>query len=162
MSPARSGSSEISHFQRSDGIEIRNRIMFVFYPGLPQLLTGLLFNTLLLLSLAHMHAQICQRVTREGQLVEYVNIARDTVAANWTIYSVSPLKFEVLYGGGDRTTDTPVLTRCESVLMYRDTSVKAIWSESVLLLGMPLFILALIISELSLGVRLICDADLHR
>ena len=47
--------------------------------------------------------QICQSITREGQATEYVNIARDTIPANWTIYSVSPLKFEVLYGGGDRT-----------------------------------------------------------
>ena len=48
-------------------------------------------------------SQICQSIRREGQATEYVNIATDTVPANWTIYSVSPLKFEVLYGGGDST-----------------------------------------------------------
>ena len=36
-------------------------------------------------------------------MTEYVTIARDTVPANWTVYSASPLKFEVLYGGGDST-----------------------------------------------------------
>ena len=35
LSPALNESSEISHFQCSDAIEICNRIMFVFYPGLP-------------------------------------------------------------------------------------------------------------------------------
>ena len=47
--------------------------------------------------------QICQSITREGQAIEYVEIARDTVPAKWTVYSVSPLKFEIIYGGGDRT-----------------------------------------------------------
>ena len=35
LSPALNRSSEIFRFQRGDAIEIRNRIMFVFYPGLP-------------------------------------------------------------------------------------------------------------------------------
>ena len=50
--------------------------------------------------------QICQSITREGQATEYVTIARDTVPANWMVYSVSPLKFEVLYSGGDSYSTT--------------------------------------------------------
>ena len=36
MSPALNGSLEIHRFERSDIVEIRNRIMFIFCPGLPQ------------------------------------------------------------------------------------------------------------------------------
>ena len=35
MSPALNGSSTLERFERSDASEIRNRIMFDFYPGLP-------------------------------------------------------------------------------------------------------------------------------
>ena len=35
MSPALNGSSALQHFERSNAIEIRNGIMFNFYPGLP-------------------------------------------------------------------------------------------------------------------------------
>ena len=36
MSPALNRSSALQHFERSSAVEIRNRIMFNFYPGLPQ------------------------------------------------------------------------------------------------------------------------------
>ena len=39
MSPALNGSSTLEHFERSNASEIRNRIMFDFYPGLPHMLT---------------------------------------------------------------------------------------------------------------------------
>ena len=39
LSPAPNGSSEMSRFQRGDVIEIRNRITFVFYSGLPHMQT---------------------------------------------------------------------------------------------------------------------------
>ena len=35
MSPALNGSSGLERFECSNAIEIRNRIMFDFYPGLP-------------------------------------------------------------------------------------------------------------------------------
>jgi len=38
MSPALKGSSALQRFERSNAIEIRNRIMFDFYPGLPHVL----------------------------------------------------------------------------------------------------------------------------
>jgi len=37
MSPALNGSSTLERFERSNAGEIRNRIMFDFYPGLPQM-----------------------------------------------------------------------------------------------------------------------------
>ena len=37
MNPALSGSSTLEHFECSNAIEIRNRIMYDFYPGLPQI-----------------------------------------------------------------------------------------------------------------------------
>ena len=37
MSPALNGSSALQHFERSNAIEIRNGIMFDFYPGLPHI-----------------------------------------------------------------------------------------------------------------------------
>ena len=37
MSPALNGSSALQRFERSNAIEIRNGIMFDFYPGLPQM-----------------------------------------------------------------------------------------------------------------------------
>ena len=37
MSPALNGSSVLQHFERSNAIEIRNGIMFDFYPGLPNI-----------------------------------------------------------------------------------------------------------------------------
>ena len=37
MSPALKGSSTLERFERSDASEIRNGIMFDFYPGLPHL-----------------------------------------------------------------------------------------------------------------------------
>ena len=37
MSPALNGSSAIWHFEGSDAIEIRDRITFDFYTGLPQI-----------------------------------------------------------------------------------------------------------------------------
>ena len=44
MNPALNGSSAQQHFERSNAIEIRNGIMFDFYPGLPHILA--LMNTL--------------------------------------------------------------------------------------------------------------------
>ena len=38
MSPALNESSTLEHFEHSNASEIRNGIMFDFYPGLPQLL----------------------------------------------------------------------------------------------------------------------------
>ena len=38
MSPALDGSSALQRFERSNAIEIRNGIMFDFYPGLPHVL----------------------------------------------------------------------------------------------------------------------------
>ena len=35
LSPVLNGCLEILHFERSDAIEIRDRVMFVFYSGLP-------------------------------------------------------------------------------------------------------------------------------
>ena len=35
MNPALNGSSTLERFERSDASEIRNGIMFDFYPGLP-------------------------------------------------------------------------------------------------------------------------------
>ena len=35
MSPALNGSTALQHFERGDMVEIRNGIMFDFYPGLP-------------------------------------------------------------------------------------------------------------------------------
>ena len=37
LSSTLNGSSEISRFKRRDPIEIRDRIMFVFYSGLPHI-----------------------------------------------------------------------------------------------------------------------------
>ena len=37
MSPALNGSSALQRFERSNAIEIRNGIMFDFYPGLPHI-----------------------------------------------------------------------------------------------------------------------------
>ena len=37
LSPALNGSSEIQRFERSDAIEIRDRIIFDFYTGLPHM-----------------------------------------------------------------------------------------------------------------------------
>ena len=37
MSPALNGSSALQRFECGNAIEIRNGIMFDFYPGLPQL-----------------------------------------------------------------------------------------------------------------------------
>ena len=39
MSPALNGSSALERFERSNAIEIRNGIMFNFYPGQPQMET---------------------------------------------------------------------------------------------------------------------------
>jgi len=39
MSPALNGSSMLEHFERSNASEIRNGIMFDFYPGLPHMCT---------------------------------------------------------------------------------------------------------------------------
>ena len=38
MNPTLNGSSEIQHFERSDTFKIRNKVIFVFYPGLPHIL----------------------------------------------------------------------------------------------------------------------------
>ena len=40
MSPALNGSSEIRHFEHAYAIEIRDGIMFVFYSGLPQMVSS--------------------------------------------------------------------------------------------------------------------------
>ena len=37
MSPALNGSSSLERFERSNAIEIRNGIVFDFYPGLPHI-----------------------------------------------------------------------------------------------------------------------------
>ena len=37
MNPTCNGTSEIQHFERTDAIEIRDGIVFVFYPGLPHI-----------------------------------------------------------------------------------------------------------------------------
>ena len=37
MNPTLNGSSALEHFKRSNAIEIRNVIMFDFYPGLPHI-----------------------------------------------------------------------------------------------------------------------------
>ena len=37
QSPSLNGSSTLEHFKRSNAIEIRNGIMFDFYPGLPHM-----------------------------------------------------------------------------------------------------------------------------
>ena len=42
MSPTPNGSSVLQRFERGNALEIRNRIMFDFYPGLPQVF-GILF-----------------------------------------------------------------------------------------------------------------------
>ena len=42
MSPALNGSSALQRFERSNAIEIRNGIMFDFYPGLPQMYSNYL------------------------------------------------------------------------------------------------------------------------
>ena len=44
-----------------------------------------------------------------GTGLEYV--ARNTVPAKWTIGSLNPLQFVVVYGGGDKSVG-PTLTRC--------------------------------------------------
>ena len=41
MNPAPNGSSTLQHFERGDAIEIRNRMMFDFYPGLPHIIHSL-------------------------------------------------------------------------------------------------------------------------
>ena len=41
MSPALNGNSMLEHFERSNVSEIRNGIMFDFYPGLPHMVVGL-------------------------------------------------------------------------------------------------------------------------
>ena len=38
MSPTRNGSSALQRFEHGNAFEIRNRIMFDFYPGLPHIL----------------------------------------------------------------------------------------------------------------------------
>ena len=45
MNPALSGSSALEHFERSNVIEICNRIMFDFYVGLPHMLVFISFTT---------------------------------------------------------------------------------------------------------------------
>ena len=42
MSPALSGSSAIWHFEGNDAIEIRDKITFDFYTGLPQMYVAFL------------------------------------------------------------------------------------------------------------------------
>ena len=37
MSPARNGSTALQRFERGNALEIRNGIMFDFYPGLPHM-----------------------------------------------------------------------------------------------------------------------------
>ena len=37
QSPSLNGSSALEHFKHSNAIEIRNRILFDFYPGLPHM-----------------------------------------------------------------------------------------------------------------------------
>ena len=39
MNPAPNESSTLQYFERGDAIEIRNGIMFDFYPGLPHVLS---------------------------------------------------------------------------------------------------------------------------
>ena len=43
MSPALNGSSALQRFERSNAIEIRNGIMFDFYPGLPHMLLHIMY-----------------------------------------------------------------------------------------------------------------------
>jgi len=38
MSPTPNGSSALQHFEHGNAIEIRNGVMFDFYPGLPHML----------------------------------------------------------------------------------------------------------------------------
>ena len=40
MSPALNGSSTLEHFERSNASEIRNGILFDFYPGLPHVIVS--------------------------------------------------------------------------------------------------------------------------
>ena len=44
-----------------------------------------------------------------GTGLQYV--ARNTVPAKWTVGSLKPLQFVVVYGGGDKS-EGPILTRC--------------------------------------------------
>ena len=41
MSPALNGSTALQRFERGNAVEIRNGIMFNFYPGLPQMYSEL-------------------------------------------------------------------------------------------------------------------------
>ena len=41
MSPSLKGSTALKCFERSNAVEIRNRIMFDFYPGLPHMYANL-------------------------------------------------------------------------------------------------------------------------
>ena len=51
LSSVLNGSSEISRFKRRDAIEKRNRIMFVFYSGLPHILFTVVWHAWLVLIL---------------------------------------------------------------------------------------------------------------
>ena len=51
MSPAFNGNSALERFERSYAIEIRNRILFDFYPGLPHII---MYNVIQIL-LVHEH-----------------------------------------------------------------------------------------------------------
>ena len=61
----------------------------------------------------YMHMQACQDTINSGTGLTYV--ARNTVPAKWTIGSLSPLQFTVVYGDGDKS-EGPTLTRCVNLL----------------------------------------------
>ena len=57
MRPALNGSSALQRFERSNASEIRNGIMFDFYPGLPQIYSGKIFGLLVGLVLYCHHTE---------------------------------------------------------------------------------------------------------
>ena len=65
MSPALNGSTAIQHFERGNVVEIRNGIMFDFYPGLP-----------------HMHEQSTHNISLKTAGLDVIQSHAGHVSAN--------------------------------------------------------------------------------
>jgi len=82
MSPTLNGSSVLERFKRSSAIEIHNRIMFNFYPGLPHI------RTLLVTQDREKSTDWVQRVAAQ-ESIDSVEGEESTVSVEWpTTHSV--------------------------------------------------------------------------
>ena len=79
MNPALNGSSVQQRFERSNAIEIRNGIMFDFYPGLPHIIFALDTQVLIKISnvyinlKGHMKLDLCI-----GEALSYMHVTIET------------------------------------------------------------------------------------